>query len=143
MKLSRELPPNYEEICKTLSPTSETVFTYGDTLHIPQNIDLNRLEDHLLVHEEVHSKQQIDPVEWWNKYLADPEFRLEQELQSYGAQYAFIKQKNILAKWKKGFLERIAADLASPMYGNLLSQPEAMSQIRRAAKQVDVTKLGV
>lgn len=138
MKLKRELPPNYEEIVKTLSPSDKAVFTYGDTLYIPQDIDMSRVEDHLLVHEEVHGKQQQDPVAWWNRYLADADFRMDQELEAYATQYAFVCKKNIMAKQKKSFLERIAADLASPMYGSVLTQPEAESKIRNRAKEIDV-----
>lgn len=133
MKLKKELPPNYEEIIKTLNPNEHTVFTYGDTLYAPHITDDKQIEDHLWIHEETHEQQQKNPVEWWNRYLADPDFRLEQELEAYGKQYAFVCKKNLNAKIKKLFLEHIAADLCSPIYGGLLTQGEAESKIRNKA----------
>jgi hypothetical protein len=138
MKIVRELPPNYEEICKTLSPSDKTVFAYGDTLYAPGIKDDTEIQDHLMIHEETHQRQQGDDVEgWWIKYIADPEFRLSQELEAYGNQYAFVSKKDMLAIHRKNFLERIAADLASPMYGNILSLQEAESKIRNRAKEVE------
>lgn len=133
MKLKRELPPNYEAIAKTLNPNENTVFTYGNTLYAPNITDDKQIEDHLWIHEETHEKQQINPQKWWNRYIAEPEFRMDQELEAYGNQYAFVCKKNLNAKIKKGFLERIASDLCSSLYGNLLTQAEAESKIRNRA----------
>lgn len=137
MKIERTLPPNYEEIVKTLNPTHNTCFTYGDTLYAPNLGQGEEIEPHLMVHEENHEKQQGEaPSEWWTKYLADPEFRLSQELEAYGAQYAFVKAQNLPERVTKNFLERIAGDLCSPLYGELLEQGEAESKIRNQAKGV-------
>lgn len=141
MKIVRGLPPNYEEIAKTLGPTEHTCFTYGDTLYVPSLPEGQEVPAHLLIHEEIHVKQQgSEPDEWWNKYLADAEFRLAQELEAYGAQYAYIRtlkdgdDKIIRAKYRKNALEALGKDLSSPVYGSILSWPEAMSKIRNASK---------
>lgn len=138
MEIRRELPPNYEEICKTLSPNEHTIFTYEDIIYAPNLTDASQIEDHLALHEEIHSHQQREEGadKWWTKYLANPEFRLEQELQAYGAQYGFVCKKDIPAAVKKNFLGRIATDLASPVYGGLLTQGEAEAKIRAKAKLV-------
>ncbi len=141
MEIKQEKPPNYEAICKVLTPGEDAVFTYGSTLYCPHLKDMSRIQDHLLVHEEVHVKQQTNPEEWWDRYLKDPAFRLEQELEAYATQYAFVDKKNILYKWKKHFLGKLAMDLSSPMYGNILSYGEAESKIRNTAKTIDVSHL--
>lgn len=135
MRILIEPPPNYGEICKTLSPGDTAVFTYGDTIYAPNLKDEKEIQLHLMVHEETHAKQQTNPEEWWIKYLADADFRFEQELEAYASQFAYVDGlEGLTYKNKKSFLEKIASDLASPMYGNIITQVEAESKIRNAAK---------
>lgn len=121
-------PPNFKRIEKKLKPTSDTVFTYGNDIYNPGG---GFIADHLLVHEQIHAQQQAGkPETWWNKYLIDPKFRTEQELEAYRAQYLFaksaLKDRNKLAI----FLHTIALDLSSPIYGNILSYIDAVKEIR-------------
>lgn len=137
MQIKRELPPNYEEIVKTLTPSDRAVFTWGDTVFAPQLAPGSELPPDLMVHEEVHEKQQgNDPEDWWRKYLDDPDFRLEQELQAYGVQYAWVNALDVKRDGKDKFLDMIAGDLSSPMYGLHLTHAEAVSKIRNKAKEV-------
>ncbi len=138
MEIRREQPPNIEKIRAKLAPDENTCFTYEDIIYAPNLTDAAQIEDHLALHEEIHSHQQreLGAVGWWDKYLEDPAFRLEEELLAYSAQYAFVCKKDIPAVVKKNFLGRIAQDLASPIYGNLLTQGQAESKIRTKAKLV-------
>lgn len=132
MKTSPELPPNYADIEGAFHPDlSRVVITYGDTVY---NVK-EPLSPDLMLHEQTHVEQQGDnPKAWWDKYIADPEFRLDQELEAYGKQYAFakkiMKDRNFLYR----FLFGIAADLSSSMYGRILTHGQAESKIRSAAK---------
>jgi hypothetical protein len=82
----------------------------------------------------VHIKQQGDnPKEWWDKYLTDKKFRLEQEVEAYGIQFASLKSV-VRDDISKQFLTRFAVVLSSPMYGSMLSLQEAESKIRNYAK---------
>jgi hypothetical protein len=104
-----------------------TVWTVGDTLFNPDN---SVIPDHLLAHEEVHSKQQscMGVDEWWREYLDNAKFRLEQEVWAYKAQYKFIcntmKDKNYRFK----NLHILATHLSSPLYGSLVS-PEVARRL--------------
>ena len=149
MKIKKAKPPNYDEILLYLPVNDRSVFCYGDTIYNPSGKDL--LED-LIVHEEVHSRQQGEyPDVWWYRYLTEPQFRLEQEIEAYGEQYAFAKRHiekaarevppgHELAAGKtkllKFALENMSEALSGPEYGSLITQAEAVSKIRAHAKQV-------
>ena len=111
-----------------LKPTPDTVFVDGRTLYNPSG---NPIQTNLFVHEEVHMiRQGPDPDAWWDKYLSDPIFRLEEEILAYQKQYKYaktmIKDRNELFK----FLNRLANDLSGPIYGNLCTKAEAMKKIK-------------
>lgn len=144
MKVIDGYPPNYEEI-KIIFPALPrgTAFCYGDTIYNPSGREILPDKD---LHEQVHSGQQgSDPEAWWSRYLTDPEFRLSQELEAYGTQFAFVKE-HIEAEADRAAKEgkRIAAgkskliayglesmaDALSSNYGLSLSHGEAASKIR-------------
>lgn len=133
MKISEKYPPNYDEIVQALGKVDGAVFCYGDTIYNPFK---RNITPDIEVHEAVHMKQQGNmPEVWYMKYLYDPKFRLEQEIQAYGEQYAFIKKymKGDLLAWG---LEKMAQALSGKEYGNLLSYNEAEAKIRLASKNV-------
>ena len=128
MRIVVSEPPNIERLKKVFDfEGKKPIFTFGDTIYNPHGTPL---ADHIIIHEEVHQKQQKDPNEWWEKYLTDKEFRLSQEVEAYREQYKYavkyIKDKNTLAK----FLHALSADLSSPMYGNIISYQEAKNKIK-------------
>ena len=126
-----------------------TFWTYGDIIFNPGG---GALPDHILAHEEQHSRQQsnrelmlqyLKPEEriaddklldkmkdaWWREFLANPRFRLEQEAEAYGAQYRFycerVKDRNRRAL----FLMQIAGQLSGPLYQAALSSTKARKMI--------------
>lgn len=135
MEIVNEFPPNIEKIKAKFGDKeiSHAVFTYGDKIYNPQKFDI---QDHVVAHEQVHRIQQeeIGVEAWWDKYLNDSKFRLEQELEAYSVQYRFIRSRfnNKSAKW---FLEVISRDLSSPMYGNIVSSFQASTMIRKWTKE--------
>lgn len=126
MKVVMNYPPNIEEIKKAVTVNRYTVFTYGDTLYAPFS---SQISDHLMVHEETHMKQQTNPEEWWARYLKDVRFRAEQELEAYHNQYEYFKSRVPDFMKRMAFLMRLAEDLASPMYGSIMSFEEAKKAI--------------
>ena len=135
MKISNTYPPNYEEILKIFDVADErVVMTYGDTIYNPHDLNIN---DNLYEHESIHAKQQKERGEeiWWDKYLADPQFRLEQELEAYGHQFDFVSKKEYNTKQKDGFLDELALALSSKIYGNIISFGEARCKIRKHGKR--------
>ncbi len=67
------------------------VFAYYPYIHVYRG----SLDEDIAVHECIHlGRQKEMGVEvWWEKYLTDDKFRLNEELLAYRAQYRFI-QKN-------------------------------------------------
>ncbi len=127
MKVVFEQPPNISQIRKYLTPHKDVVFTYGDTIYAPNGVPI---PDHLLAHEEVHAFQQANPDEWWEKYLTDVNFRLEQETEAYQMQYrAFCKHhKDKNARFR--FLHSVTTDLSSKIYGSIISYNAAIIAIK-------------
>lgn len=130
MKIVIDFPPNIEKIRTKLNWSGKTpVFTYGDTLYNPYG---GNIDAPLQTHESTHSRQQgDDPEGWWEKYLNDDHFRLEQELGAYLQQYLhFCRNKKDIVKQIQ-FLEKIAGDLSSQAYGNIISIEDAKKLIKQ------------
>lgn len=124
MKFSKEKPPVYEACHEKfgVSWSNGIIFTYGDTIHCKF-----KLHPQKIAHESVHVKQQLEygVEKWWERYLIDEQFRLEQELQAYGAETIWI-QKNVRDfKDQVRRIEDIVKDLSSFTYGNIISAEEA------------------
>ena len=136
MLIKFEKPPHnlYQRIREAGMPFNEeaTIFTYGDTVYNPKRLPI---PEHLQMHEQTHSKQQgSNPMNWWERYLFDPYFRIEQEAEAYGQQYRFIcrnaKDRNV----RNRILMDLAVMLASPMYGSVVTTTPAMKMIKDASK---------
>lgn len=132
--LTKQYPPNWLMI-KIALPNIEKykpIFAYGDTIYNPFERTITK---DMEVHESVHTRQQGDTIsEWWDKYLLDPSFRLEQEVEAYSVQYVFFKENannGRLSKWLKS---KIAEALSGESYGNLISYNAAESRINKLAK---------
>lgn len=130
MKVITDYPPNYGAIKDAIPGVVGkfgVVFTYNGAVYSPHS---HILEDHLTEHEKIHVKQQssMGVEEWWDRYLEDPHFRLEQELQAYRTQFRFALKRY---GWNKaqGLLKSIAEDLSGPMYGNIITLREAKHRI--------------
>jgi len=91
MIISSEKPPIYDKCCEVFGADNleHAIFTYGDTVFNVQG----DLSTQLLVHEEVHAKQQskVGVENWWNKYLSSKTFRVNPEAEAYRAQYDYVK----------------------------------------------------
>lgn len=137
MNIKQGFPPNIEKIRAVFPDIAwRAVFTYGDTLYIQDNKEED-IVPHLHIHEETHVMQQgNNPEDWWDRYLTDVEFRLQQEIEAYGRQYAYVKSHTRGDTTHKQVLFMLAGDLSSPMYGNLLDHNKAEASIRLAAKNV-------
>lgn len=128
MKVTQGYPPNIAKIKEALRPGPNTVFTYGDTLYVPGG---GIVMSNLFAHEEVHSKNQsvLGVEAWWDKYLVDAKFRLDEELEAYRAQYQYAKE-NMNRHDRRMLLSLISKDLASPMYGSVISEEQAKIMIQ-------------
>lgn len=128
MKVFIAYPPMFEQIAEVFPMARKpgVIFSWGDRLYNPSGRDI---QPQLMAHESVHSQRQgaTDQSirEWWTCYLGDPAFRLEEELLAHRAEFralkSWTKDRNALAR----SLHEIAARLSSPLYGALLSYPQA------------------
>lgn len=113
MNLVHTPPPNWDELVTRYGAKwGRTVVTYGMNIHAAHVPSAN-----VVAHECVHVVQQtqsgLTPEQWWERYHADPIFRLSQELEAYRAQADFlmknVKDRNALSRE----IDRIARDLAN------------------------------
>lgn len=127
MKIAIGYPPNFKQIKEILNPADNYIFTYGDTIYSPKTAAIPR---DILVHEMMHEGQQKDPKKWWDRYLKDPQFRLEQETEAYQRQWEFVKNNLRDREMAYKMLVQMARDLSSKNYGNLITFSEAMEKIK-------------
>lgn len=127
MKINHGYPPNIARIRETFGAQhlDNAVYTYGDTLYVPQGVEVS---EHLQAHEIVHTRQQSDPVAWWDRYLVDPQFRLEQEVEAYRAQWQFLLA-NVGRQQRRDILKHISKHLSGPLYGRIISTDDAKKAI--------------
>lgn len=129
MKIVNANPPNYEQICKAIPAVRLNrgiIFTYGAILYVPSGVEI---PDHLMAHEETHTVQQgWDVDKWWDRYLTDTEFRLQQEVEAYQNQYAVLLDK-YSRQQRRFILSKISEDLSGAMYGKLISKDYAKTLI--------------
>lgn len=133
MKISKDRPPNFRAIVDALGESKNAIYCYGDTIYNPNGRDVT---PDIEIHEQVHSKQQGDQPEiWYYKYLNDGNFRLQQEIEAYGTQYAFVKP-HVHGKLREWIKDNMAQALSSGDYGNLISHREAEQAIRQFANNL-------
>lgn len=129
MKIEHAFPPNWEDIKAVLNVDADhTIFTYGDTIYNPGGF---RVDEALLAHEMVHQSQQNGlgedgPAKWWDRFLKDPKWRLEQEIEAYRVQWREAQKGITDRNAKAAYLRQISGIIAGPTYGNLLTPAEAM-----------------
>lgn len=129
--LIKGLPPNIREIQKHFPVTKDTVYAYGDDIYA-----LEEVPPDIEYHERVHLEQQkkwTSPDIWWQKYLLDAEFRLEQEVEAFAAQVKWVREHTNSAIGK-GSLEVCSEVLASEMYKLGITKSRAESLIRHRIK---------
>lgn len=121
--LSHDKPPIWERIKEVLKVSWESgvYMTYGDTVY-----SKSPMYPEIEVHESVHIAQQlkIGKDEWWDKYLSDKEFRLEQEAEAYKVHVKWIIE-NSPRNYRRFRLNKIIQDLSGGTYGNMISFIEA------------------
>lgn len=146
--IKHEYPPNWEQIATYLplladlkdpqTQVPRVVIAYAPYIYVP---GAQVIPPDIFVRGSIHLKQQtvtpLGVVHWWNEYLADPEFRLQEELEAYGAQLAmYNKAPNRYFQHMKNVL---AQELASEFYGRIISFGEAATKIRKYARAITHT----
>lgn len=129
MKLSNHIPAIYPRLKKAfgISWDKGIIITYGEGVYCK-----HPLPDYKIAHEQVHVEQQlaIGADKWWNKYIADKEFRLAQEIEAYQVEFNFIKTHMAGSSERDEIIDRIYRALSSSIYGNIISYEEAKQIIK-------------
>ncbi len=134
-------PPRFEEIQDIFHFDPDyTLFAWGDRVYNPGGkVRADEITSDVVVHERIHLEQQghdyIKANEWWDKFITDPQFRLDQELEAYRAQYQYLctifKDRNK----RNQIVTLMAKALASPMYGSITSFQDAYRLIHSTVPQ--------
>ena len=121
-------PPNIDAIRAQFPITGQEIFAWAGIIYNPSG---NPLPTWLVDHEKVHFKQQDgNPEAWWDRYIIDEEFRLEQELEAHRVEYRSFCRQNKDRNSRARYLHQMANRLAAPMYGGIISRVEAVRRIK-------------
>lgn len=134
VQISKSFPPNYQDMLRAFPECEKrkAIFAYDNVIYNPFDVYLTV---DVIIHETIHfaqQKREYSVDDWYMKYLNDEAFRLEQEVEAYRAQYAFVakrlKDRNELS-W---YLGTLAESLSSGLYGALVTRSEARALIAKA-----------
>lgn len=130
-KIINEKPPFYDKVIAAFPEVSKmpyVVFSYGDELYNPAGTEI---PEYMLVHEEVHQKQQAETDRdwWWDMYLSMKTFRLQEEVPAYAAEYSKFCEMYKDRNERSSFLQFQSLNLSGPLYGNLISRDDAKRYI--------------
>jgi hypothetical protein len=130
MRIVNGKPPNFKKILEAFPLASRpgTIFTYGETVYV---IGASDISPCLKAHEATHVQQQmqVGPEAWWDRYIEDPAFRLEQEVPAHRAEYRCFKAMERDRNRVSHALHAIAERLAGPLYGGVISKTAARMRI--------------
>ena len=133
MKVSTDYPPNFDDIKAAFNPGRGVIYCYGDTIYGPEC--KHPIAPELHAHEEVHSERQgDDPELWWDFYIADPSFRLAEEIPAHQAEYAHVIASGANRPARRRALQHIAKKLSSPLYGSMITFAKAKRLILEQTK---------
>lgn len=131
-------PPIWDRVIEAgMQPNVNTVvFAFAPYIYAPV-MHPESIPDDIIVHEMTHIEQQgDDPSAWWNRYLTDPYFRIDQEAEAYAEQYRFICASQKDRNRRALLLHRMAVILCGPTYGKVLSYSSARDMIKSKAGNV-------
>lgn len=128
MQVVHDVPPMFDEIDAAFDVAGKDVlFAWGDRIYYPAG---KPVPAELVAHEEVHSQRQgDDPAAWWRRYIADPAFRLAEEIPAHQAEFAAYCRGHTDRNHRAVRLHLLAQRLASTLYGSMISYPEARSKV--------------
>lgn len=131
-------PPNIAAIDKAFPLAKKKIgiiFAWGDAIFNPWSVEISIP---LRMHEGVHMERQgADPELWWLQYIASAEFRLAEELPAHAAEYGELIADLPNRNHRRRALAIVAAKLAAPLYGGLVSVNQAKFFIKKLQEVAD------
>jgi hypothetical protein len=128
-----ERPPIYDALRRAGMNFNEkyTIFTYGDAIYNPAGLTLLA---ETIAHEEHHMKQQREieggPDAWWDRFIRDAMWRIQQEAQAYKVQYDFVCKSKKSTTGRLHKLVAYAGILGGSAYGNVVTPQAALKIIQ-------------
>lgn len=123
MKTNHTIPPVFYKLKEKFG------VEWGNIIiaHYPDIYCAVDIPEQKYVHEKVHlDRQKVMGVgEWWGKYLSDEAFRLNEEVLAYRVEAEWIKNNIATRNERRHLLNIIYSDLASYVYGNIISESES------------------
>ncbi len=111
-----------------MKPQFDTLFPWAPDIYNPSGLDI---PPDIFVHELKHIVQQgKNPKEWWDKYILDKNFRLEQELEANREQYKFICKLTKDREQRNKALIAMAKNVSGEIYNVSISFQEAYQKIK-------------
>jgi hypothetical protein len=130
MQVVQTYPPNFEVILAAfpMAKNPGVMFTYGSVIHNPSG---REIPIWLVDHEKVHCAQQgEDPAGWWEKYIADKQFRFAQELPAHRVEWrSWLKTGTRNRHERRQMMCIVGARLAGPLYGRMVDFSTARRMI--------------
>lgn len=129
-------PPNFLKLVAAFpaAKKSSTIFTYAPDIYVSGKPELSPA---LNVHEHVHLVRQQSytggPEAWWDRYIVDRIFRLEEELVAHIAEYQHLIEFGSRDERRKA-LKVVARRLSSTLYNLNISTKQAERLIQNEKK---------
>lgn len=128
----RAKPPLFLDIVAAFprAAFAGVVFSWGSkTIYYPS--PLGPLPASILAHEAVHGARQdkMGIEAWWLRYIADPPFRLAEEIPAHAAEYLSVCGGGASRNQRRQALQQIAKRLSSKLYGALVTIDQAKELI--------------
>lgn len=127
-------PPNFDQIEAVFPHASRTgvIFAWGGIIY---KTGFRPLPPQLMAHEIVHCERQgDDPWPWWEKYLADVDFRREEEILAHIAELRCLVEGGASRPLRRRATMHVAKRLSSPLYNGMISLAEARKVLAEAVK---------
>lgn len=121
-------PPNFEKIKRAFPMAIRLgiVFAYHDAMYAP---GIKEIPYPIKCHENIHLLRQGTTIEsaeaWWDEYINDPVFRLEEEILAHKAEYKALTELYPSKQQKMMCLREVAEKLAAPLYGRIINVKSA------------------
>ena len=123
--------PNLQKLKDAFEVSEEDIIiAYGDKIYSPNK----QITHDLLVHEMVHCERQgyneRSAERWWERYMEDKEFRLNEEILAYKQQYLYCCRVYTDRNRRHKILYALAKELAHERYGKLCTNSKAMDYLK-------------
>lgn len=122
-------PPNIDQVDLKFKVKNEKgiIYAYGGKIYNPSGLTIPK---HLLVHEGVHLfRQGRDSDRWWESYINNPVFRLDEEIYAHRAEWGQYVKENLDRNVRAKYFHFMCQRLSGPLYDNMITFAEARKRL--------------